>query len=109
MIHSSLQQNAMSAAILQPFVAFQRFNVALTRSKALLITVGDPDVLQCDEYWQELIFFCKDNGGYTGCPLKIRTVSEQVEDVPFDLNSLLTDLAGNWDPCDATALEFTFN
>jgi len=85
----------MSAAILQPFVVFQRFNVALTRSKALLITVGDPDVLQCDECWRELIFFCRDNGGYTGCPLKESAVSEQVEDVPFDLNSLLIDLAGN--------------
>lgn len=85
----------MSAAILQPFVVFQRFNVALTRSKALLITVGDPDVLQCDVYWRELIFFCKDNGGYTGCQLKKHAVPEQVEDVPFDLNSLLIDLAGN--------------
>jgi len=85
----------MSAAFLQPFVVFQRFNVALTRSKALLITVGDPDVLQCDVYWRELIFFCKDNGGYTGCPLKKRAVFEQVEDVPFDLSSLLIDLAGN--------------
>jgi len=72
----------------------KRFNVALTRSKALLITVGDPDVLQCDVHWRELILFCKKNGGYTGCPLKINAVSEQVEDVPFDLNSLLTDLAG---------------
>jgi len=73
----------------------KRFNVALTRSKALLITVGDPDVLQCDVYWRELIFFCKDNGGYTGCPLKISAVSEQVEDLPFDLKSLLNDLAGS--------------
>jgi len=72
----------------------KRFNVALTRSKALLITVGDPDVLQCDVYWRELIFFCKDNGGYTGCPLKKRAVSEKVEDVPFNLSSLLIDLAG---------------
>jgi len=85
----------VSAAILQPFVVFQRFNVALTRSKALLITVGDPDVLQCDVCWRELIFFCKDNGGYKGCPLEKSAVSEQVEDVPFDLNSLLTELAGN--------------
>lgn len=73
----------------------KRFNVALTRSKALLITVGDPDVLQCDVYWRELIVFCKDNGGYTGCPLKISAVSEQVEDVPFDLNSFLVDIAGS--------------
>jgi helicase MOV-10 len=73
----------------------KRFNVALTRSKALLITVGDPDVLQCDVCWRELIFFCKDNGGYKGCPLEKSAVSEQVEDVPFDLNSLLTELAGS--------------
>jgi helicase MOV-10 len=85
----------MSAAIIQHFVVFQRFNVALTRSKALLITVGDPDILQCDVYWREFIMFCRDHGGYTGCPLKLSAVSEQVEDVTFDLASLLIDLPGN--------------
>ncbi|GFG34137.1 hypothetical protein Cfor_08140 [Coptotermes formosanus] len=73
----------------------KRFNVALTRSKALLITVGDPDILQCDVYWREFIMFCRDHGGYTGCPLKLSAVSEQVEDVTFDLASLLIDLPGN--------------
>jgi helicase MOV-10 len=85
----------MSAAILQPFVVFQRFNVALTRSKALLITVGDPDILQCDVYWRELICFCRDHGGYTGCPLKLSALSEQVEEVTFNLASLMLDPAGN--------------
>jgi hypothetical protein len=85
----------MSAAILQHFVVFQRFNVALTRSKALLITVGDPDILQYDVYWREFIIYCRDHGGYTGCPLKLSAVAEQVEDVNFDLTSLLINLAGN--------------
>ena len=74
-----------------------------------MITVGDPDVLQCDVYWRELIFFCKDNGGYTGCPLRISAVAEQGEDVTFNVTSLLIDLAGNGGHCDLTALECTLN
>lgn len=73
----------------------KRFNVALTRSKALLITVGDPDILQYDVYWREFIIYCRDHGGYTGCPLKLSAVAEQVEDVNFDLTSLLINLAGS--------------
>ena len=71
--------------------------------------MGDPDVLQCDVYWRELIFFCKDNGGYTGCPLRISAVAEQGEDVTFNVTSLLIDLAGNGGHCDLTALECTLN
>ncbi|KAJ8868383.1 hypothetical protein PR048_029899 [Dryococelus australis] len=43
-----------------------RLNVALTRAKALLIVVGNPNVLQCDDNWREFISHCQDNGAYRG-------------------------------------------
>jgi superfamily I DNA and/or RNA helicase len=39
-----------------------RFNVAITRSQALLIVVGNPKLLSLDEHWRELVGSCKNNG-----------------------------------------------
>uniref|UniRef100_A0A667YIE0 RNA helicase n=1 Tax=Myripristis murdjan TaxID=586833 RepID=A0A667YIE0_9TELE len=44
----------------------KRFNVAVTRAKALLIVVGNPVVLAADDVWARFIQYCKDEGGYTG-------------------------------------------
>ncbi|KDR14736.1 putative helicase mov-10-B.1 [Zootermopsis nevadensis] len=79
----------------------KRFNVALTRSKALLITVGNPDILQHDEHWRELILFCRDHGGYKGYPLRLSPLSQQVEHITFDLSSLRIDLEGSSNTQDA--------
>uniref|UniRef100_A0A6I8NIJ1 RNA helicase n=1 Tax=Ornithorhynchus anatinus TaxID=9258 RepID=A0A6I8NIJ1_ORNAN len=46
----------------------KRFNVAMTRAKALLIVVGNPILLSQDRQWKTFLQFCKDNGGYKGCP-----------------------------------------
>lgn len=45
----------------------KRFNVAVTRAKALLIVVGNPHVLNSDRHWRRLLHFCIERGGYTGC------------------------------------------
>ncbi|KAF9116749.1 hypothetical protein BGX27_011063 [Mortierella sp. AM989] len=47
----------------------KRFNVALTRAMAMLVIVGNPELLVRDEHWADYIHFCLRNGAYTGCPL----------------------------------------
>ncbi|CAB9509556.1 Putative helicase MOV-10 [Seminavis robusta] len=45
----------------------KRFNVAVTRAKALLVVIGNPRVLQTDEeHWLPLLRFCRDNGSWMG-------------------------------------------
>lgn len=44
----------------------KRFNVAVTRAKALLIIVGCPEILCLDEHWGKLLDFIQQKGGYRG-------------------------------------------
>jgi helicase MOV-10 len=44
----------------------RRFNVAITRAKALLIVVGDPSVLGLDPLWRSFLNFVHLNGGWRG-------------------------------------------
>ncbi|KAJ8688671.1 hypothetical protein PTI98_013429 [Pleurotus ostreatus] len=46
----------------------RRFNVAVTRSKALLIVVGDPEVLSLDPLWREFLNYVHTHGGWKGAP-----------------------------------------
>lgn len=50
------------------FVAHsKRFNVAITRAKALLIVIGCPAVLALDkENWLPFMQYCRENGGWVG-------------------------------------------
>ncbi|KAI8771706.1 helicase Mov10l1, partial [Biomphalaria glabrata] len=42
----------------------KRLNVSITRAISLLIIVGNPYVLVQDHHWNQLIQYCKENGGY---------------------------------------------
>ncbi|XP_026223832.1 putative helicase mov-10-B.2 [Anabas testudineus] len=53
----------------------KRFNVAITRARALLIVVGDPRVLKTDQIWNKFIHYCQREGAYRGI-----TVSDAEED-----------------------------
>ncbi|XP_072134821.1 putative helicase MOV-10 isoform X2 [Mobula birostris] len=44
----------------------KRFNVALTRAKALLIVIGNPIILTKDPNWNRFLDHCKVKQGYTG-------------------------------------------
>ncbi|CAL8359245.1 unnamed protein product [Lota lota] len=45
----------------------KRFNVAITRPKALLIIIGNPHVLVKDPCFHALLQYCFDNGAFIGC------------------------------------------
>ncbi|KAJ7056200.1 RNA helicase [Mycena amicta] len=44
----------------------QRFNVAVTRAQALLIVVGNPDVLGLDPLWRAFMNYVHSRGGWRG-------------------------------------------
>lgn len=44
----------------------KRFNVTLTRAKALLIVVGNPNTLSHDTHWKRFIRYCQENKAYVG-------------------------------------------
>ncbi|CAK5272785.1 unnamed protein product [Mycena citricolor] len=44
----------------------QRFNVAVTRAQALLVVVGNPDVLSLDPLWRGFLGYVRDGGGWRG-------------------------------------------
>ncbi|KAJ7931319.1 RNA helicase [Mycena leptocephala] len=47
----------------------RRFNVAVTRAQALLIVIGDPDVLSLDPLWRSFLNYIYTNGGWTGADI----------------------------------------
>ncbi|RDB30431.1 putative helicase MOV-10 [Hypsizygus marmoreus] len=47
----------------------RRFNVSVTRAKALLIVIGDPSVLSLDPLWRSFLNYIHNNRGWTGSPI----------------------------------------
>ncbi|KAK3556979.1 hypothetical protein QTP70_022320 [Hemibagrus guttatus] len=74
----------------------KRFNVAMTRAKALLIVVGNPVILSKNPTWQRFLQYCEQEQGYTGfdyrdfegeddvvtrlASLKIHTSADEIEE-----------------------------
>nr|XP_055057100.1 RNA helicase Mov10l1 isoform X3 [Misgurnus anguillicaudatus] len=50
----------------------KRFNVAITRAKALLIVIGNPHVLIKDPCFSALLQYSYDNGAFLGCDPPVR-------------------------------------
>ncbi|KAF9921446.1 hypothetical protein FBU30_008502 [Linnemannia zychae] len=44
----------------------KRFNVAVTRAQAMMIIVGNPELLVLDENWADYLHFCLRHRAYTG-------------------------------------------
>lgn len=53
----------------------KKFNVALTRAQALAVVVGNPNLLVEEDYWKDLLLFCRDNDAIRGCPCPALRVS----------------------------------
>ncbi|XP_037110092.1 RNA helicase Mov10l1 isoform X3 [Syngnathus acus] len=55
----------------------KRFNVAITRAKALLVIIGNPHILVRDTCFRALLHYCFTKGAYLGCdpPPSIRDSS----------------------------------
>ncbi|KAM3933121.1 helicase MOV-10 [Leptodactylus fuscus] len=64
----------------------KRFNVSITRAKALLIMIGNSIILRKDPNWSRFLKFCSDKGGYRGF---------QAGDLDDLDETELTDLFGN--------------
>ncbi|KAG8235104.1 hypothetical protein J437_LFUL015531 [Ladona fulva] len=63
----------------------KRFNVAVTRAKSLLIIIGNPNILQGDPCWGELLKYCIKLGCYTGVPFKLdESFSDEEEEEDED-------------------------
>jgi hypothetical protein len=58
-------------------LSVQRFNVAVTRARSLLIVVGNPHLLECDQNWKELINFTQKLGSYRGCQYMPRGMASE--------------------------------
>uniref|UniRef100_A0A8D0XF05 RNA helicase n=2 Tax=Sus scrofa TaxID=9823 RepID=A0A8D0XF05_PIG len=72
----------------------KRFNVAVTRAKALLIVVGNPLLLGHDPDWKAFLEFCKENGGYTGCPFPAKLDLQQGQNLLQGLSKLSPSTSG---------------
>jgi helicase MOV-10 len=49
----------------------KRFNVTITRAKALLIVIGNPHLLIHDDHWGPFLQYSVSMGAYTGCDLPV--------------------------------------
>ncbi|KAJ7746485.1 P-loop containing nucleoside triphosphate hydrolase protein [Mycena maculata] len=62
----------------------RRFNVAVTRAQALLIVVGDPDVLGLDPLWRAFLNYIHNSGGWTGRDISWDPLDEVDEGGGYD-------------------------
>ncbi|XP_055536928.1 putative helicase MOV-10 [Wyeomyia smithii] len=60
---------------------FKRLNVALTRAKALLIVIGNPETLQQDGNWYEFIRYCYQNNAIHGVKFKLDEERHSVQEI----------------------------
>ncbi|KAM7280885.1 hypothetical protein ACFE04_008019 [Oxalis oulophora] len=88
-VRSTVKHNEFDRAHCLGFLSNpRRFNVAITRARALLIIIGNPHIICKDTYWNQLLWRCVDNNSYKGCilPERQEVVDEDPEqqEYPFD-------------------------
>ncbi|XP_029676373.1 helicase MOV-10-like [Formica exsecta] len=68
----------------------KRFNVALTRAKALMIIIGNPDILCTNDNWKVLWEYCEKHGAcipFKQSPLKPNEIAKLISDYKADANN----------------------
>ncbi|CAM6089205.1 unnamed protein product [Calypogeia fissa] len=76
----------------------KRFNVAITRAKAMLVVVGHPLVLAQDENWSELLRYCLARDAFRGygSEFVVPAISSKAESLPS--HSAFADDGSEVDP-----------
>lgn len=69
----------------------KRFNVAVTRAKALLIVIGNGDVLKSDKNWRSFIEHCVNHNSVAGQSFHVSDDDYLQEEIAF-ANELLADI-----------------
>ncbi|XP_053685736.1 putative helicase mov-10-B.1 [Sabethes cyaneus] len=59
----------------------KRLNVALTRAKALLVVIGNPETLQRDANWYEFIRYCYQNNAIRGVKFQLDEERHAVQEI----------------------------
>eukprot|EP00743_Colponemidia_sp_Colp-15_P009852 GILK01010796.1.p2 GENE.GILK01010796.1~~GILK01010796.1.p2 ORF type:complete len:427 (+),score=82.28 GILK01010796.1:1871-3151(+) len=65
----------------------KRFNVAVTRAKALMVIIGHPTVLMEDPYWKKMLEYCVLHQAYRGCAFSL------AEESPGNLDEVVRRMA----------------
>jgi len=103
-VRSSHEFLAMDAANKLGFLANpKRFNVAVTRARALMVVVGNPHILEQDNEWRALLECAVDHGCYKGCPypklaLEPQHEQEQLSRLLLDQGELARLEETGWNP-----------
>ncbi|KAI0062752.1 P-loop containing nucleoside triphosphate hydrolase protein [Artomyces pyxidatus] len=92
------------------FVAHpRRFNVAVTRAKALLVVIGDPTVLSLDPIWRGFLNYVHSEGGWKGVPISWDPTEPVRADGGYDAElrdvgrAILDELTGRMEKLGAAA------
>ena len=71
----------------------KRFNVAVTRARALLVVVGHPLAMLDDPSWSELLRYAVELDAYKGCahPLKMEGADDDVDEAASRMTEIARD------------------
>eukprot|EP00794_Sanderia_malayensis_P006229 gene6229-6945_t len=80
----------------------KRFNVSITRARALLIVIGNPFVLSNDFFWNRFLEFCVEKKCYVGCRYKneadnIEEIVGKLQEMEIDINSPILNCDVAWE------------
>ena len=70
----------------------KRFNVAITRAKALVVVIGHPLILRKDPYWRKLIEYCIEHDAVRGRNAKSIVTAMSITDSDAMKKNILQEI-----------------